>query len=131
MNESTGLDSEIPPYASLDPAFVTAMILGINKTVADNVMKEDLTYVEFKLKYVQELLSKYKEWYSGSRYSRTKDQKKKANVAAMALIMSEVLQFGFDEQVIMKTEVKDIHDSCVKMMDGKDKRRACYNIPKS
>jgi len=126
VNESTGLDSEIPTYASLPPGFVTALILGINKTVAANVMKEDATYIDFKLKYIAEFLAKYKEWYSSRRYSGSKDQKKKANVAAMALIMSDVLQFGYEEQVIMKTEVQNIEDSCVENSMVKDKRIDCY-----
>lgn len=104
------------------------MILGINKTVAANLMKEPQTYIEFKLKYVEELLSKYKEWYSGIRYS-SDDQKQKANIAAMALIMSDVMQFGFDEQVIMKAEVKNIFDSCYKPGKEKNLVKLCSTLP--
>lgn len=107
------------------------MIVAINKTVTDNILQEPQAYIELKQNYLTEFVESYKEWYSSPRYSRVQDQKKKANIAAMALINSDLMQFGYEEQVNMKKEVKDIFETCSEgVFEGKDKRK-CYVLPEN
>ena len=132
VDQSTGLDSQIPPYSTLDPAFVLAIIKAINTTVGANILSEPSVYIETKQEYLTELATRYQEWYNGARYTTyTKDNKKKANIAAMSLVMSDLMQFGYEEQAMVKAEVKDIYETCIGKRKVVNNRMNCYLIPKT
>ena len=99
-------------YASMKPAFVLSIIVALNNTITKNTFKEDAAYIQLKQKYYDELFSKYKDWYYNRKYYQGEDIEKKANIAAMALVFSELSTIGPDEQVDLGQEIKSIYDQC-------------------
>ena len=116
-------------YASMEPAFVMSIIMALNRTITKNTFKEDAAFIQLKQKYYDELFSKYKDWYYNRKYYQGKDIEKKANIAAMALVFSELTTIGPDEQIDLGLEVNSIYDQCYGNERGGRDRLTCLRLP--